>query len=219
MSGCVGRVMKECGARLGCEREGARSCVAQPFEGTSRVTTLHTLSHTDPLPINSILSSHLVTIHLILMFASSGLFSAIPCPYLPACPREAFCIYSHASIPATDSTSTSSSQSSSTTTPADPDKNAKRKLEKTAQPEDASNDKLSKYPRVDQRPVPRPTSSSSAKQPLATATPASTKPAIGAVLLARPQAPQKPAITSSSTSSNTKVTAHMNRQGQWIVGL
>ncbi|KAG0231834.1 hypothetical protein B0O80DRAFT_462450 [Mortierella sp. GBAus27b] len=136
------------------------------------------------------------------MFASSGLFSAIPCPYLPACPREAFCIYSHAPLTATDSTSTSLSQSSSTTTPADPDKNVKRKLEKTAQPEDTFNDKLSKYPRVDQRPAPRPTSSSSAKQPSTTATPA--KPAIGAVLLARPQAPQKPATTSSSTSFNAK---------------
>ncbi|KFH62736.1 hypothetical protein MVEG_11263 [Podila verticillata NRRL 6337] len=29
------------------------------------------------------------------MFASSGLFGALPCPYLPTCPREAYCIYSH----------------------------------------------------------------------------------------------------------------------------
>jgi len=29
------------------------------------------------------------------MFATAGLFNAIPCPYLPHCPRHAFCIYSH----------------------------------------------------------------------------------------------------------------------------
>ncbi|KAG9062552.1 RNA exonuclease 3 [Linnemannia hyalina] len=29
------------------------------------------------------------------MFASSGLFSGIPCPFMPACPRESFCVYSH----------------------------------------------------------------------------------------------------------------------------
>lgn len=33
------------------------------------------------------------------MFASSGLFGALPCPYLPTCPREAYCIYSHSVAP------------------------------------------------------------------------------------------------------------------------
>lgn len=33
------------------------------------------------------------------MFASSGLFGALPCPYLPTCPREAYCIYSHSVTP------------------------------------------------------------------------------------------------------------------------
>ena len=44
------------------------------------------------------------------MFASSGLFSALPCPFQPHCPRESYCIYSHQHIiPAEDSTSSSSS--------------------------------------------------------------------------------------------------------------
>ncbi|KAG0208366.1 RNA exonuclease 3 [Mortierella sp. GBA30] len=34
------------------------------------------------------------------MFTAAGLFSAIPCPYLPRCPRESFCIYSHVPIQA-----------------------------------------------------------------------------------------------------------------------
>ncbi|KAG0057879.1 RNA exonuclease 3 [Linnemannia elongata] len=29
------------------------------------------------------------------MFASSGLFRGIPCPFMPTCPRESFCVYSH----------------------------------------------------------------------------------------------------------------------------
>jgi hypothetical protein len=46
------------------------------------------------------------------MFASSGLFSALPCPFQPHCHRESYCIYSHQpfTIP-TDSTSSSISSS------------------------------------------------------------------------------------------------------------
>ncbi|KAF9950329.1 RNA exonuclease 3 [Mortierella alpina] len=37
------------------------------------------------------------------MFATAGLFNAIPCPYLPHCPRQAFCIYSHTHTSAIES--------------------------------------------------------------------------------------------------------------------
>ncbi|KAG0247868.1 RNA exonuclease 3 [Mortierella polycephala] len=46
------------------------------------------------------------------MFSSSGLFNAISCPYLPACPRQAFCVYSHTALPAVDPSSHSTSTSS-----------------------------------------------------------------------------------------------------------
>ncbi|KAI1295145.1 RNA exonuclease 3 [Mortierella claussenii] len=39
------------------------------------------------------------------MFASLGLFASIPCPFLPSCPREAFCIYSHVHIPSEETPS------------------------------------------------------------------------------------------------------------------
>lgn len=44
------------------------------------------------------------------MFAPSGLFSALPCPFQPYCHRESYCIYSHRPIvPSDDSTSSPSS--------------------------------------------------------------------------------------------------------------
>lgn len=136
------------------------------------------------------------------MFASSGLFSAIPCPYLPACPREAFCLYSHAPSPATD---TSSSSVTATTL----DKTPKRKHDKPSSPEDVIHDtpqKPAKQPRVEQRPVTKQESNSTVqgtKQPTTTAS-VLAKPSMGAVLMARPQVIQK--TSTSSPSSNAKVT-------------
>ncbi|KAG0042997.1 hypothetical protein BGZ83_011945 [Gryganskiella cystojenkinii] len=50
------------------------------------------------------------------MFASSGLFAALPCPFQPSCPRESYCIYSHQPV-ASESTPSSSSSSTARSKP------------------------------------------------------------------------------------------------------
>ncbi|KAF9910065.1 RNA exonuclease 3 [Linnemannia zychae] len=60
------------------------------------------------------------------MFASSGLFSGMPCPFMPSCPRESFCVYSHTITPAKDTSDPKAIASQ------------KRKLEKGDTSEDAS---------------------------------------------------------------------------------
>ncbi|KAK3807299.1 MAG: hypothetical protein J3Q66DRAFT_357193 [Benniella sp.] len=133
------------------------------------------------------------------MFAPSGLFSAIPCPYLPACPREAFCIYSHAPLPATDTPT-----STSTATAATLDKTAKRKLDKPAGTEDAPNgtsQKPVKQQRLENRPVSKQVPASNTQAPKQPSTSVASKPAIGAVLMGRPQPLQKPSTPSSSKTS------------------
>ncbi|KAF9426255.1 RNA exonuclease 3 [Podila epigama] len=52
------------------------------------------------------------------MFTSSGLFKSLPCPFLPTCTREAYCIFSHSISPtpeAPPATATSQPATTSTT--------------------------------------------------------------------------------------------------------
>lgn len=138
------------------------------------------------------------------MFATSGLFSALPCPYLPACPREAFCIFSHAPLPVTDTPAAALTTSSPAAAAAASaaDKTAKRKLDKPVSTEGTSNgtsSKVVKQPRLEDRPASKqaPTSTlQTSKQP---STPGAAKPVIGAVLMGRPQPLQKASTPSSST--------------------
>ncbi|KAI8596196.1 hypothetical protein EDD21DRAFT_419905 [Dissophora ornata] len=70
------------------------------------------------------------------MFASSGMFTVIPCPSQPACPREAFCNFSHAQLPPTEATSFTTSSTSATT----PTRKIKRKLGDITAEDDASRE-------------------------------------------------------------------------------
>ncbi|KAF9963706.1 RNA exonuclease 3 [Mortierella alpina] len=68
------------------------------------------------------------------MFATAGLFNAIPCPYLPHCPRQAFCIYSHTHTAASDSPPPTTATAHVTKTP-------KRKLDEPLTSRHATQDK------------------------------------------------------------------------------
>ncbi|KAG0355857.1 RNA exonuclease 3 [Gamsiella multidivaricata] len=59
------------------------------------------------------------------MFASSGLFTAIPCPFTPTCPRESFCFYSHIPVPEAETART-----------------AKRKLDNAGSTQDATKEAI-----------------------------------------------------------------------------
>ncbi|KAF9280042.1 RNA exonuclease 3 [Mortierella alpina] len=80
------------------------------------------------------------------MFATAGLFNAIPCPYLPHCPRQAFCIYSHIHTPATDSLPP-------TTATAHVAKTPKRKLDEPLTARHATHEKQPSTKPVEERPA------------------------------------------------------------------
>ncbi|KAF9111453.1 hypothetical protein BGX27_004933 [Mortierella sp. AM989] len=155
------------------------------------------------------------------MFASSGLFVNLPCPFLPDCSRETFCIFSHNPLsrtegPISSSSVVSLSQSSTTTTPT---RSLKRKLDQTTvsigarkeRPQQldrnvGDKDHSAKLPSEHQQLAPKyqtPISAMEAakrrRQALESTPSTPSKPTIfagaktssGAVLLARPQATQK----------------------------
>ncbi|KAF9938556.1 hypothetical protein BGZ67_010705 [Mortierella alpina] len=80
------------------------------------------------------------------MFATAGLFNAIPCPYLPHCPRQAFCIYSHIHNPVSEIIPLA-------TATAPVSKAPKRNLDESPTPGHATHDKQQSTKPVEGRPA------------------------------------------------------------------
>ncbi|KAF8965512.1 RNA exonuclease 3 [Entomortierella lignicola] len=166
------------------------------------------------------------------MFASSGLFATLPCPFLPNCSRETFCIYSHV-IPKSEPKSSSTSQNlTATTTTTSPVRAVKRNIDQTTDPvdihkersrrldQDVSKKLLSRNAAVTQRsstpnhqtPISAIEAAKKRRQELDNSLHTSskllnntnTKASGGAVLLARPQVTQKPVVTPSTKTLNSK---------------
>ncbi|KAF9917357.1 RNA exonuclease 3 [Lobosporangium transversale] len=132
------------------------------------------------------------------MFASSGLFSSIPCPFMPSCPRKAYCIYSHNPLP---HEIYSVPTSSTVTSPSTPIKtNTKRKLD------DAENASILKKDK------PTTTTSSSRETPpqkqsgISSASTTYQTP-VSAMEAAKRRRQAMESVTPASTSSTSGITA------------
>ncbi|KAF9572560.1 RNA exonuclease 3 [Mortierella alpina] len=144
------------------------------------------------------------------MFATAGLFNTIPCPYLPHCPRQAFCIYSHIQTLASDSSTSTAATTHAPKTP-------KRKLDEPLTARHATPDKHRSTKPVEvrpaathrQTPVAAMESAKRRKQdqdsiePEPRSTSASSTRSQPAVLLARPQANAKAPTTLTTAKGAT----------------